>query len=135
MSRRSRRRDTNAISTGSRRPVPFGNVISPLSRVPLIVYEDRRSFNPEGFSAPARSFNTSRHRLDVPRVRKASPSVRKSLRSFSPSLPIAVGFKVPSKVLICVRRKVRKQVLHALKKTGRRGQRSPRFSDYSRIHC
>ena len=36
--------------------------------------------------------------------------------------PIRVAFEQPEKVLVCVRRKSRKEVLHALRLTGRKGR-------------
>ena len=46
-----------------------------------------------------------------------------------------LGFSDSRKVLTCVRRTVRKQVLHALGKTGKSGQKKPKWNETSYIHC
>lgn len=46
-----------------------------------------------------------------------------------------IGFENPMKVITCVRRGVRKEVLHARKKTGLIGQKKPKRTAYSNIHC
>lgn len=49
--------------------------------------------------------------------------------------PVTLGFLTPKKVLICVRRKMRKEVLHAFKKTGKGGQKRPLRTQFSNFHC
>lgn len=45
-------------------------------------------------------------------------------------------FADPSSVLVCVRRGQRREVLHALRKTGRRGKKGPyRRNLWSGVHC
>lgn len=136
MSRKSRRRrDTSAIA--NRRLPPLSNLTRGLS--PLLAIEDRRTWHPEGAQRPARSFNQSQHRLLVPAVPTRRPQSRPGrvgsgypkLRSPSP----VVAFGAPEKVLVCVRRKQREEVLHAKRKTGKSGQKRPRRSWYSRISC
>lgn len=133
---KGRGRDTNIISN-RRLPLSYSNIFSSNSiRFPkLIQFEDRRLFNPEGIYAPARSFSKPRHKLVlsvVDRFRGASKVARRRLdfRLLSP-----LSFEAPKKVLICVRRKQRKEVLHALRKAGKFGQRRPRRSYYSDISC
>lgn len=48
-----------------------------------------------------------------------------------------VGFQHPWQVMICIRRKQRKEVLHAFKKTGSGGgkQRRPRRNFWSEVRC
>jgi len=48
-----------------------------------------------------------------------------------------VGFSHPWQVIVCVRRKRRREVLHALRKTGRGGskQRKPRRNFWSEVRC
>lgn len=53
-------------------------------------------------------------------------------------LPYRVGFALPWQVIICVRRKRRKQVLHALRIAGRRGigrGKKQRRNEYSEVRC
>lgn len=45
------------------------------------------------------------------------------------------GFQNPSKIVICVKRKIRREVMHALGLSGKVGQKSPHFTSYSRVRC
>lgn len=96
----------------------------------LTAIEDRRTFHPLGQVRPARMITGNSH---TPVVAKVSRS--KKFRP--PRLYPGPGlrFAIPEKTLICLRRKKRKEVLFAKRKTGRRGQRKPRFNWYSRISC
>jgi len=127
MTNNSRTRDASAITNRMLRSDMWLKFNAPMR---LREYEDRRSFHPEGDYAPAKSFSQSRHRLTVKKLRqhRAAPS----LKTYSPSF---VAFEQPNKVLICVRRKIRKEVLHAFRKAGRSGQRRPRRSWFSAISC
>lgn len=100
---------------------------SQLEMFDLPALEDRRTFHPEGPARPARSPRRPRHRLSVPK--KYQYSLKKSY------VPHEVGFQDPQKVLVCVRRKRRREVLHALRKAGKRGQKRPRRNFYSSISC
>lgn len=129
MSRRSDRssfrdeRDTSAIS--NRRlllPLLDLSTIVPPSDL-LRSIEDRRTFYPERALRPASLFSQPRHRLQV------SPG-----SNFK--LPVGVSFEDPRRVLICVRRKQRREVLHALKRTGRgAGKRRHRKGPYTDVRC
>lgn len=46
-----------------------------------------------------------------------------------------VAFQAPSKVHLCVRRGVRREVMFANGKTGKGGQRRPRYNVHSKISC
>lgn len=46
-----------------------------------------------------------------------------------------VAFTEPTNVVACARRQQRKEVLHAKRKTGRSGQRRPRFNRWSDVRC
>lgn len=127
-------RDVIAIANRSPllpRSLTFRPLVSP---VDLTVFEDRRTFHPERDQRPARSFSKALHRLVVKEPLR-NPDRFASLRAFPASIPTRIGFEDPKRVLICVRRKRRKEVLHALKKTGRGGQKKPRRSWYSSISC
>jgi len=124
-----RRRDTRRIA---KRSLPT-TVSSPRSIIQPLQYdlvdwlsqtEDRRTFHPDGPSRPARSRFQTFHRL------QATPAVDKT--AFWSN---GVAFKAPKDVLVCVRRKMRKEVLHAINNAGKRGQKAPRRSEYSDIHC
>lgn len=138
MSRR-RRRDRRETFDFSNRRLPVSSNYSVTQfynyRTPLTLFEDRRQWHPEGIYAPARSFSQTRHRL-VPVIGR-SPIKQRPGRAWYPGFQgrEVIAFRAPQKTLICVRRKIRKEVLHAFRKTGRGGQRSPKFNHYSSISC
>lgn len=130
---KSRKRRDNSSIANRRLPLSFSRPL--LSPFPLIEIEDRRQWHPEGEYAPARSFSRSRHRLTLPRQRRQITRKSSLQKVFYSQVPSVVSFYEPLKVLICVRRSIRKEVLHALNKTGRRGQKRPRYNFYSSISC
>ncbi|AZL82957.1 hypothetical protein [Apis mellifera associated microvirus 51] len=142
MSRRrsSRQRRDSTHIANQRLPLsPLENLFR-VTKPPLVVFEDRRQWHPEGKYAPARSFSSSRHRLrEVPGISRGNSRNDRSRRSSGFRLhdpgPLKIGFGNPSRVLVCVRRRIRKEVLFARRKTGRVGQRRPRFNFYSQISC
>lgn len=93
--------------------------------------EDRRTYHPDGPQRSPRS-TISTYRLTVPNY--GPPPIR-SRTPVTDVIPAGVAFERPNEVLVCVRRKRRKEVLHALNKTGRGGQKSPRRTPFSDIHC
>nr|QJB19848.1 MAG: hypothetical protein [Microvirus sp.] len=112
-------RETSAFS--NRRLTALNFTTRPVTFLQTI--EDRRDFHPEQAFRPARSFSRSVHRLAVPSRRTGR-------------LPIGVTFEDPTKVLVCVRRKSRREVLFAMGRTGKGsalGKR--RRSHYSEIQC
>jgi len=125
----NKRRDTSRIANDF--SLPF-DMPSPRSMTYLSEIEDRRNYHPSGVTSPARSFSRPQHTLVTPGP-KNPDRVGNSIRSST--LPSAVAFQAPTKVLVCVRRHIRKEVLHALQKTGKSGQKRPRRSYYSDIHC
>lgn len=116
-----------------RRPVPL-----PRSSRALLHVEDRRLFEPG-----VRPFRTlrSRARLVVAPRPRAKPSVAKRSdaprrhSAFFSGVPARIAFKAPERVLVCIRRQRRKEVLHAKGKAGKVGQRKPRRSAASSISC
>lgn len=138
-SRRQQHRRENFNSFANRRlPVFHVNPV-PYSSLYLRQVEDRRRFHPEGFYAPAATIGPRWSRsLVVSSLQKrpVQSSTRSSMRSWLPgALPSRLRFKSPERVAVCVRRSIRREVLHAFKKTGRGGQRKPRFSWHSQISC
>lgn len=141
---KNRNRDRRVTSDNSNRRLPVTVLNTPsLTSQPLRLYEDRRYWHPEGKTyAPARSFSQSRHRLRVFEQRTNQLQRRNTrvsstnyMRAMWQSVPHQIGFVRPNRVLICARRQIRKQVLFASRKTGKRGQRRPRFNWYSKIRC
>lgn len=89
--------------------------------LPFTEIEDRRVFHPSGPVRPALNKNGRQHTLKA----SGAPAL------FSPR----VGFEDAQRVLVCVRRKTRKEVLHARRKTGKKGQKSPNFNFLSSLTC
>lgn len=122
----ARRRSNN------RSGVPPVEVFVPVrSRVPsaLSMLEDRRTFHPMMDMRPARSFFTR------PRLVIHDPNVNKT-RVRSSRMSSRIAFDVPHHVAICVRRKQRSEVLHALSLTGRgSGSGRKRRNYWSDVSC
>lgn len=95
-----------------------------LSPTILPEIEDRRTWNPTKKIARPASI-----RKDQARVTLKSPRA-KHLQTKTP-----IGFAVPEKVALCVRRNIRKEVLHAKKIAGKSGLKRPRRNYWSSIKC
>lgn len=88
--------------------------------------QDDRSWHPKPQIKPAGALKRSATRLVVPKPTKASP------RS---ALPHQVAFSAPKHVLVCIRRRMRKQVLFA-KRLNRKGSGSRKHrTAWSEIKC
>lgn len=115
------------------------NPLPPITRTILQQLEDRREWHPEGYARPARGWSLPRHRL-VMRQSKGEARRSSSFSFQSPflpsfqSVPIGIGFKAPKQVAICIRRKIRKEVILATGKGGAR-HRKPTRSYYSEVFC
>ena len=90
--------------------------------------DDRRSFDFWPDSRPARLFTGSTASVTATPVAKKTPQARNRV-------PYQIAFSAPAETLVCVRRKRRKEVLHAKRKTGRGGQRRPRRNAWSNTKC
>lgn len=91
---------------------------------PILQLEDRRFFHPDKpFQSPRAVY-----RSDTRMVVKESANVRRStsrqVQYYTPSMH--VGFSRPDRVAICVRRKVRRQVLFAAGAGGKKVRRGKR---------
>lgn len=90
----------------------------------------------------ARTYVTPRTPPTRQPPRSRPPRVRSS-RAMSAGVWHEVGNPVsaapaqslPDETLVCVRRSQRREVLHALQKTGSAGQKSPKYNRLSKIHC
>lgn len=97
--------------------------------------KDGRYFYPERYPT---SYLSARTIFGTPARVTVGRSVPKSakpnlLKLYSPTPTLA--FNVPRETLVCVRRKVRRKVIFATRKTGK-GSRSPRkLSRYSGVSC
>lgn len=126
--RKRGQREASAFSTGSA-VLPSPVVRLALSSLqPLFQQvQDRRSFHPQGTARPPLKVSGKRTRIDVRRKPGARASMRPGLSSLS--------FQDPERVLVCVRRRTRRQVLFAKRKTwkGARGRRAR--NAWSRVSC
>lgn len=101
-------------------PRPLSLRLSPLPS--LISYEDRRTWHPDGPLRSVFAFRRQAKRL----VDRANPMWH--VRS-------AIHFADPTRVVVCIRRRIRREVIHALRKNGKRGQGKPKRNFYSSIGC
>lgn len=108
-------------------PLPRPPIIrfSPLPSSAMRQVEDRREFHPSGRARSARLVDG----------RSAAIQVGRPSRSRPQALPAGVRFSMPWRVMMCVRRKRRREVMFAKGKAGRRGQRPPRRNYYSEVSC
>lgn len=121
-------------------PNPFPPPVNPLFRdagtpPDLLPVEDRRRFypgNPFTGWEPAKRLSGAKPRLAATPLRPPPPKSRPGA-IYTPS---RVAFEAPRSVVLCIRRKQRKQVFHALGLAGRRlGYRRVRRGPYSSIGC
>lgn len=99
-------------------------------RSPLLEVEDRRNYHPLSDLAPVRSLRRWNVRVAA-KPPKAKVTARPSLRR-----PLKFSFAAPEYVAVCIRRAQRKEVLHALKKTGKGSGRGRKTRNaFSNIRC
>lgn len=127
MARRGRQRSLQNVGSLHVRPPVLAPVFErPIAvRSALSLLEDRRLFHPGRDFGPARSFS----RRDQARV------VIKQSVSKPAAFSSRVQFAVPAKVVVCVRRHQRKEVLHALGKAGGKVSRRRRRNSWSHVDC
>jgi len=124
--RHSRRRfgtQPEVVTAVVRSPV-LSSVLYRPERAVVRSVEDRRMFHPEGVFRAPRALGMR------PRVVLRKPDGLRAAKAawHSPVL------EVPERVAMCVRRKERREVLHALKRT-RGGGGSRRFTFWSKVGC
>lgn len=123
-----RRRNRNRHIVSAPRPIV---VIRRRVPAPMQLIEDRRLFHPARDLRPVRSFFT-RPRLVISPAKRP---LRNGAHFRSPLFPShRVGFDIPRKVLICVRRKTRKEVIIA-KRVAPSGGGSKHFNIWSEVSC
>lgn len=98
--------------------------------------DDRRQFHPEGAFRSPRGFYTgdARSKISQRAYRSAADPIRRHRYLMSLGAE-QQAFTVPSRLMVCVRRKVRREVLHAKREAGRGGMRRPRRNFLSSISC
>lgn len=134
------------------RPTPVVRVTP--SSVNLREIEDRRLWHPNPVR-PVVSLDNAVHRLLAPAPKKRSVVRNEPRKSRSRSVlyqaPVALlgpeigsfnrrptAFAEAKRMLVCIRRGMRKEVLHALRKTGKGGGRKkqrPRYNSFSNVRC
>lgn len=135
MSRKSRKRERRDSAEVSHRPLTVRLLSRPSALiVPTVAHdlrldEDRRSFHPLGMFRPPRVVGG--HPVQPLVVRE--PAKRKRSQAF---LAHQLGFPNPKRVLLCVRRKTRREVLFAknLSRKGAGARRRHR-NFYSEVKC
>ncbi|AZL82999.1 hypothetical protein [Apis mellifera associated microvirus 43] len=127
---RSKARDHSTIATHSVRwnPIRAASLVR-VSPVDLRIFEDRRTYHPAPAERPALSFGGRPVQLKPAynrnRVSRSGGSLLTSALSYA--------FRAPPNVLICVRRKMRRQVLLAKGKGG--ANRRGRKNSFSDVRC
>ncbi|UDN67815.1 hypothetical protein [robinz microvirus RP_133] len=101
------------------RPVRLLDILSDI--------EDRRSWHPDDIPTyrPAIRISGAPARLES----RSDPA-----RYLRATVPHAIGFQIPHKVLVCAKRKVRRRVIFASGRGGSR-VRKPKRNVYSDVRC
>lgn len=108
-------------------------LVSPSNRSLILSLEDRREHHPERLYRPARALFKSDALLS-PAALPATKRTRRNAQHFA--VPFGLSFSVPKRVSLCVRRHQRKEVLFALKKTGKGARaRRHRRNWWSNVKC
>lgn len=124
---RSTGRDISTIASDPFTALPL---LSPMQPFTLSEFEDRRLFTPEQeFTVPSSFSGITRVVVSEPR-----PAGRSAGR---PTLyqPNRFMFDAPDRVVMCVRRERRREVLFAKRKHGRNGGRRYRRNMFSDVSC
>lgn len=123
------------MAKGKNRNRSKGRVLSTrtLAKLPLAPSTILQSYLPE--IEDRRSVKTTPRTFSGASYSLVAHQTTKQKSKQKTNVPFQVAFSAPRDVLICVRRKRRKEVLHAFRKTGRSGQRKPRFNRYSQVRC
>lgn len=114
-------------------PVSIANRRLPVIRPRYDFFNDLRTFHPQRSLRPLQTVSGGRALVYRPRRVQPRGQGYRPPRALSPHWEVV--FKTPASTIVCVRRGQRKEVLHALGKTGKRGQKRPRFNEQSRMLC
>lgn len=99
--------------------------------------EDRRTWTPHK-PRPARTVTGNRssfkRALGIARV-ALDPGRRVARAINTPAQGLIQSFNVPGRVMVCVRRKIRREVLHALGRAGKGGGKKRRRNEWSNVKC
>lgn len=146
-----RKRSRNHLD-GERDDFSIASNAAPATSVAKFAPVDRRQFHPSPLK-PTRGFlrsdtdqvvrrvrNVRSHAIRVEGVRSHGRSVNRVLKQGKRKDVLSrnehrLYFRVPARVAVCVRRKQRKEVMFALKRTGRGAKSRKHFNPYSEVRC
>lgn len=123
----------------------------PARKSNLSVYEDRRLWHPQGALAWPRSMTESYPTVLDRSIPEIDPNVwkkistppktalpwRKMARESQILAPSHRGFgwEDPWKMIICLKRKMRREIMHATGLAGKTGFKKPTYTQYSYVRC
>lgn len=126
MARKKRNRSEQRDHTSIASP-PAVRYVPKIKSVPLL--SDRRLFHPAGDLAPV--FSPKRaHKRIVENVVQRPRNTKSRARNVKRSAPTRFAFSVPKKVELCVRRHKRREVLFAMRRTGKGSRALRRRRNY-----
>lgn len=142
MRRRNRHKQENSYTQKGRDYKTIARLDSlPLSKKKslfLSEIEDRRRYHPLGRDTYPQSVKYRKATDLIARGRKVQSSHQTNnfaTTMFDQDVPQRLGFRIPDQVAVCIRRKIRRQVIHAFDIAGRRGLSGPKYNNYSKIRC
>lgn len=151
MARRARRYSANNFSIANRR-LEFGPrrmqalaMLEALRRQALRAIEDRRTYHPQGRYRPVRDVRSRQARITVPpassgsQFKFADPLLNPGSRAYKLFHTLSKphhNAEYSRKLALCIRRKMRAEVLFAAGKAGGGGiRRTRKRNDLSNVHC
>lgn len=133
-------RDDTSIATDSevlRKFITTPKPYAPIVTSPHLPSFDTRRFHPDPIVRPIAEPKAA-SRLKLPRESAVSShrSVQdRSRNSRAGTLPVQVAFSQPKQVTVCIRRKTRREVLFAKKRTGKGAQSRRTLNQWSDVKC
>lgn len=129
-SRKANRRSRGAFATATAPTVrPASPFVSHPNFVGYNAYEDRRTYHPLRAFRPAFSIKRSAARL------VAKEPLTRPFRRFAAQTKATIAFADPSKVMICVRRRIRRRVINAVGVAGKPVFRPKKRRGFSNVRC
>lgn len=146
MARRRGRRETNDFANDPLPPTPITSYRIPALPPALPNVDDYTEYARQILNRPPVNLDNRTWQPEVHPNRNRTRSGRiarvklvsgaHSLFSPHSQTKARLGFSAPQDVMTCIRRKIRKEVLHAFQKAGKGGrQRKHRYTARSRIKC
>lgn len=138
--KRGRNERRRVTSDNANRRLPVLNTIGKNSTLRRVPSDNWRSF-PTSASvwSQVQDYRSLASKMSsFPRTVQGTPArvVKKAIYQTTRDMPVfREVFHAPRETLVCLRRQMRKEVLHALGMSGKGGQRSPKFNWRSKISC